>query len=184
MFARTERLMLRPGWIEDAPALASAIGDEAILTKLAHPPSPYQVADAVTWLSRPRAALDTDFLIFSRTGGTPRLVGGIGLAPDGDEVELGYWVARPYWGLGIATEAGRAVISMARHSLKLTNLVSSHFIDNPASGNVLRKLGFQPTGRVIARECRARGETVLSKLFALDLDAEADGERMPQALAA
>ena len=31
MFARTERLLLRPGWLEDAPALAQAIGEEAVV---------------------------------------------------------------------------------------------------------------------------------------------------------
>ncbi len=184
MFVRTERLLLRPGWIEDAPALAAAIGDEAILNKLALVPSPYDVRDAEAWLSRPRDDIDTDCLIFARTGGKPRLVGGVGLKPDGDSYELGYWISRPYWGLGYATEAGRAVVAMARGSLRLAKLVSGHFIDNPASGNVLRKLGFKATGRIVARECRARGVTVPCKLYGLDFDAEEDAPPMRQMMAA
>jgi RimJ/RimL family protein N-acetyltransferase len=46
MFVRTDRLLLRPGWIEDAPALARALGDEAIARNTAHIPWPYTVADA------------------------------------------------------------------------------------------------------------------------------------------
>ena len=170
MFARTERLLLRPGWAEDAAPLAAAIGDEAILTKLAKAPSPYRLADAQAYLAQARGEADADFLIVARTQGTPRLVGGIGLQQDGDELELGYWIARPYWGLGFATEAARAVIDIARHSLRRSRLVASHFIDNPASGRVLAKLGFKPTGEIVARMSRARGHAVPTKLFGLDFD--------------
>ena len=44
MFARTERLLLRPGWAEDAPALAAAIADEMIVRNLATAPWPYRLA--------------------------------------------------------------------------------------------------------------------------------------------
>ncbi len=178
MFARTERLLLRPGWSEDAPALAAAIGDEAILTKLARAPSPYRLSDAEEWLATERKEGEAVFLMAARTAGAPRLIGAIGLHPDehGD-IELGYWIARPYWGLGFATEAGRAVIDIARHGLRHERLVAGHFLDNPASGNVLRKLGFRPTGDIVARHCRARGHAVPTKLFELDLaDAGADDD--------
>jgi RimJ/RimL family protein N-acetyltransferase len=176
MFARTERLLLRPGWIEDAPALAAAIGDEAILTKLALAPSPYRLADAEAFLSAERGEDHADFLIFARTEGTPRLVGGVGLKHDEDDLELGYWIARPFWGLGFATEAARAVVDLARHTLRRHRLTSGHFVDNPASGNVLKKLGFKPTGDIVARHSRARGTTVATKLYALDLDGECEAD--------
>lgn len=176
MFARTERLLLRPGWIEDAPAVAAAIGDEAILRNLARAPSPYRLADAEEWLSTPRTEDEAVFLITARTEGAPRLVGAIGLHPEGEELELGYWIARPYWGLGFATEAGRAVIQIARHALRRRRLVAGHFLDNPASGRVLKKLGFAPTGAIVARHCRARGTTVPTKLFAQDLGCEEVGD--------
>lgn len=179
MFARTERLLLRPGWAEDAAPLAAAIGDEAILTKLSRAPSPYRLADAQDYLGRERGEADADFLIVARTHGAPRLVGGIGLQQDGDALELGYWIARPYWGLGFATEAARAVIDIARHSLRRTRLIASHFIDNPASGRVLAKLGFKPTGEIVARMCRARGHAVPAKLYALDFDACGEGDACP-----
>jgi RimJ/RimL family protein N-acetyltransferase len=161
MFARTERLLLRPGWIEDAPALARAIADEAIVTKLARAPWPYSLADAEAFLARQPEPGLPDFLIFARTLGAPRLIGGIGLQAAGDgEVELGYWIARPFWGLGFATEAGRAVMSLARESLRLPKLVAAHAIDNPASGRVLAKLGFRPTGRTVTRHSVARNAAV------------------------
>ena len=175
MFARTDRLLLRPGWIEDAPAVAAAIGDEAILKMLANAPSPYRLSDAEEWLSQPRGEGDAIFLLTARTEGASRLVGAMGIHADGEDMELGYWIARPYWGLGFATEAGRAVIDLARHSLRLPRLVAGHFLDNPASGKVLEKLGFRPTGDIVARHCRARGTTVPTRVLSLDLSAAADG---------
>jgi len=156
MFARTERLLLRPAWREDASSLAAAIGDFAVVSKLARAPWPYTAEDADAFLSADHGNLP-NALIFARTRGAPRLVGGIGLDKTDAGVELGYWIARPYWGLGFATEAGRAIVAMADDSLRLPQLVAGHFIDNPASGHVLRKLGFEPTGAVHMRSCRARG---------------------------
>jgi RimJ/RimL family protein N-acetyltransferase len=170
MFARTERLLLRPGWIEDAPALFAAIADEAIVRNLANAPWPYRLADAQSWLSRPRRAAGGPMLAFRRTAAAPELIGVVGLDAEEDgSVHLGYWIARSCWGLGYATEAGRAAIALARGSLRLKRLSSAHFLDNPASGNVLRKLGFQPTGEVRMRASRARGRDVASATYALDL---------------
>jgi RimJ/RimL family protein N-acetyltransferase len=109
------------------------------------------------------------FLIAERTDGEPRIVGSCGLArrPSG-AVELGYWIARAHWGKGFATEAGGALIDIAR-TLKLPRLEGSHFVDNPASGRVLEKLGFQPTGLSTTRYSCARGAEATSKLYRLSL---------------
>ena len=166
MFARTERLLLRPGWVEDAPALAAAIGNEAIVLNLAKVPWPYDVRDAEAYLGRDRGEGEADFLIFMRTLGAPRLIGGIGLARQGADMELGYWIVPSCWGLGFATEAGRAVVELAHGSLRVDRLVSGHFVDNPASGRVLEKLGFVRTGREM-RTCVARGQEVLCETMSL-----------------
>src|SRR5829696_5421676 len=146
MFARTERLLLRPGWAEDAPALATAIADEMIVRNLATAPWPYRLSDAEAFLAQPRDPVLPSFLIFERTDGEPRLVGscGLGRRPSG-AVELGYWIARSHWGRGIATEACTALVDIAR-TLGLASLEGSHFTDNPASARVLAKLGFEPVG--------------------------------------
>ncbi|MFM9976713.1 MAG: GNAT family N-acetyltransferase [Sphingomonadaceae bacterium] len=171
MFVRTERLLLRPGWPEDAAALAGAIAREAIVLNLASAPWPYETNDAEAYLGRARGEGEVDFLIFARTMGAPRLIGGIGLARDGDDLELGYWIVPSHWGLGFATEAGRAVIETARDTLRLERLVAGHFVDNPASGRVLHKLGFAPSGEVYPRVSRARGTSVPCRRFVLNLQA-------------
>lgn len=165
MFARTPRLLLRPGWMEDAPALAEAIGEPAILRNLILAPALYDVDDARAFLALPHDSRMPRLLVFSRTRGAPRLVGGCGLhlAEDG-KPEIGYWVARPYWGLGFATEAAGAALGMAR-AAGIAGIRASHFADNPASGNVLRKLGFRYTGRVERRYSPARGATAECLVF-------------------
>ena len=169
MFTRTARLLLRPGWAEDARALAGAIADERIVRNLATAPWPYGLRDAEAFLARPRDPVLPSLLIFARTDGDPRLVGecGFGRKPSGG-VELGYWIALPFWGRGYATEAGEALVDIAR-ALRLPRLQASYFLDNPASGRVLEKLGFQPTGITAMHASCGRGSETPAKLLAMDL---------------
>ena len=174
MFARTQRLLLRPGWAEDAPALAAAISDERIVRNLATAPWPYGLRDAEAFLASPRDPVLPSMLVFERTGGAPRLVGscGLGRRPSG-AVELGYWIARAHWGRGFATEAGTALIDIAR-MLGLARLEGSHFVDNPASARVLEKLGFKPIGITAPRMSCARGLEADSRLLRLVLRDEVE----------
>lgn len=169
MFARTERLLLRPGWAEDAPALAAAISDEGIVRNLASAPWPFRLRDAEAFLAQPRDPVLPSLLIVERTKVEPRLVGacGLGRRPSG-AVEMGYWIARSHWGRGLATEACGALIGIAR-ALGLRRLEGSHFIDNPASARVLEKLGFVPTGLSAPRLSCSRGVESMARLLRLDL---------------
>jgi RimJ/RimL family protein N-acetyltransferase len=158
MFARTERLLLRPGWIEDAPALFEAIRDEAIVRNLATAPWPYCIDHARAFLTTERTPGNPVMLICRRTAGAPEVIGTIGFAPrPSGEVELGYWIARPHWNRGYATEAGEAVVAMARDTYRVPRLSAGHFLDNPASGRVLEKLGFRATGTIMPRYSAGRG---------------------------
>lgn len=167
MFARTNRLLLRPGFPEDAQAIAMAIADHGILRNLATAPSPYTLRDAEAFLVQPRDPVLPSFVITERTTVAPRLIGACGLGRRASgAVELGYWIARSHWGRGIATEACTALIGIAR-ALRLPTLEGSCFIDNPASGRVLEKLGFKPTGIVAPRYSCAREEQAPARMFRL-----------------
>lgn len=176
MFALTKRLTLRPGWTEDAPALARAIGHEAVVRNLARAPWPYTLGDAEAFLALPRAADEPRFVIATRADA--RLIGGIALIREADGVwELGYWLTPDAWGRGYATEAGRAVIEIARETMRLPHLRARHHVENPASGRVLRKLGFVETGRGRTFSL-ARGREVPSVEMALELG-EPDADAQP-----
>jgi RimJ/RimL family protein N-acetyltransferase len=172
MFARTERLALRPAWSEDAAALARIAGDEAVARNLARLPFPYGLADAEAFIASQARKRCPGLLIFRRTHGAPQLIGVAGLdMQPGSDPRLGYWLARPYWGLGYATEAGRAIVEIARDGFRLKRIEAGHFLDNPASGRVLRKLGFRPTGEVVMRRSLARTGEVPMLCYTLELGA-------------
>ena len=168
MFARTERLLLRPCWPEDAMDLYHAIADEGIVRNLARAPWPYTVADAADFAMSEHDPIHPNFLLMLRTDGSPRLVGSCGLGERGGEAEIGYWISRAYWGLGFASEAARAVVSVAK-AIGHRRLVSGHFTDNPASGKVLRKLGFSLSGRTEPRHCMGRRQNVQCVLYEKEL---------------
>jgi len=171
MFARTPRLLLRPGFPEDAPALAAAMSDQAIARNLAVVPWPYTLRDAEAFLASPRDPVLPSLLIFERGPGAPQLAGacGLGRRPSGS-VEIGYWIGKPFWGRGLATEACTALVEIAR-ALGLASLEGSHFVDNPASARVLEKLGFEALGIIAPRMSCARGAEVPAKLMRLRLSA-------------
>lgn len=159
MFARTQRLTLRPGWIEDAPELARAIGHHEVVRNLIRAPWPYTLGDAEAFLAGGEEGGAT-FLICALEDGVSRIVGGVGFGPCGGEPhELGYWITPDCWGRGYATEAARAAIEIAR-TVRVPRLTAGHFVDNPASGRVLRKLNFRPTGHMTSRYSHARGGEV------------------------
>lgn len=147
MFMRTQRLLLRPVWNEDAAALTKAIADEAIVRNLAMAPWPYTLEDAQKFIQIDRPVATPNFMVMRRTHAAPELIGSCGLLERNGCIEIGYWIARKHWGLGYATEAANAILQIAL-ALGHTQIHAGYFADNPASGHVLRKLGFMQSGPV------------------------------------
>ena len=74
-----------------------------------------------------------------------RFIGVVGLG--GTPVNVAYAFRPETWGQGIATEAMQAFLAEALNRFPINRLTADHHEDNPASGAVLRKLGFTETGR-------------------------------------
>lgn len=180
MFARTKRLTLRPGWPEEAATLKKAIGDQALAMKLARLPWPDTIDGAEAFLAVPCGPNEPRFVILAHDAAYPRMIGGIGLnAIDRGVAELGYWLTPSAWGRGYATEAGRAVVEMARHALPLRRIEARHHVDNAASRRVLEKLGLREVRRE-PLDVPARSGDIECAVLALDLAAE-EPSRMPMA---
>lgn len=168
MFIRSERLFLRPGWPEDREDVLARIADERIVANLATAPWPYTAKDARAFLEREQDPRLPTFVVTLPTGQGAQLIGSVGLSRDGEDVQLGYWIAREHWGEGYATESARAVTALAR-SLGHRRIVAHHFADNPASGRVLRKAGFRPTGVIGMRHSQGRGREARAHSYELEL---------------
>jgi RimJ/RimL family protein N-acetyltransferase len=169
VFHRTTRLFLRPAWPEDWEAVLGGIADEGVVRNLARAPWPYGPEEARAFVSRGQDMRYPSFLLIRADTG--QAVGGAGLGEHNESVELGYWIARASWGRGYATEAGAGVLEIAK-LLGHRRVSAGHFVDNPASGRVLRKLGFVPTGQTRPRFSCARNCEVAAHEYVLDLESE------------
>ncbi|GAA4053283.1 GNAT family N-acetyltransferase [Parerythrobacter jejuensis] len=167
MFHRTQRLLLRPTWPEDWQMLFAGIADQDVVHNLATAPWPYEEDDARAFAQREQDAYVPGFAVTLPGEG---LIGGAGLGYDEhDQVQLGYWIARDHWGKGYASEAARGVLAIAG-MIGHKRVVASHFVDNPASGRVLCKVGFSPTGEVRPGHSLARGRSDPVACYEIVLD--------------
>lgn len=151
----TERLSLRRPDDRDVDAIVGGVGDWDVARRLARVPHPYVPADARFFLDH---VVPAEWVWAITLKASDTLLGAIGLTPEesADAAELGYWLSPAHWGSGITTEAARAVVAFGFERLGLPVITSGYFEDNPASGRVLRKLGFVETGHVM-RLCLAAG---------------------------
>lgn len=180
MFIRSERLFLRPGWPEDWAELFTLIDDEAVVRNMSRAPWPYSAEDARDFAARVQSGRHPHFFITLPGADGAQLIGGVGLVPDDQGPEgaaplLGYWIARDHWGRGYATEAARGLLLLAA-TLGHRRVAARHFIDNPASGRVLAKLGFRPTGEIRPGLSPARDGVTPTLGYALDLDSPGNSD--------
>lgn len=146
---KTPRLDLRPLHRGDAPGIAAKLNSYEISKYLARVPYPYGLEDAEEFLDW-SSALDhrSAFRGICLKDETENLIGVISY--DWNEAaghaELGYWLVREHWGKGFMTEASRAMVNHAFTVSELKALSSCFFNENPASGRVLSRAGFEITG--------------------------------------
>jgi RimJ/RimL family protein N-acetyltransferase len=117
-------------------------------------PHPYHEDDAEGFVA---AAAPNRFVIQRKRDGV--FLGMAGLHSD-ETCEFGYWLGKPFWGFGYATEAAARLAEYAFAELGLETLHAGWFYDNPASGHVLAKLGARHNGSQM-RHCQARGMAIL-----------------------
>ena len=140
------RLRLRPLAPDDAARLAALADDLDVARQTAALPHPYTLDDARSFIAAqgdpPRGAVN-----FAVELAGEGLIGVMGFRPEPGSPwpEFGYWLGRPYWGAGLATEAAAAALAWA-HGRGRRAVTAGHFTDNPASGRVLEKAGFLYTG--------------------------------------
>jgi RimJ/RimL family protein N-acetyltransferase len=107
---------------------------------------------AQKWILTHRDDFEKDkaaiFAVTLKPDGT--FIGAVGLSLESEHsrAELGYWIGKPFWDLGYATEAARAVISYGFRQLGLNRIHARCFSFNKASAHVLEKLGMTHEGHL------------------------------------
>ena len=142
----TKRLRVRPYSEADIPELLPLIGTREVAATTLRIAHPYTEQDARAFLELAKEPGKMWLAITLLSDG--RQIGGIGMRIEEQHrhAELGYWLGVDYWGQGYATEAGREMIRYGFEQLDLHRIFATHFAHNPASGNVLRKLGMRHEG--------------------------------------
>jgi len=150
---QTARLRLRPVTDTDAPRIAALAGDWDVASMTGRIPYPYSEEAAQHWISglaerEEVFGIDLDGELIGICGFT---------AQQNGDAELGYWIGKPYWGRGYATEAAGAVMAYGFTRAGVRRFICKHLAENPASASVIRKLGFRfvgnGTGWCEARQC-------------------------------
>ena len=131
------RLILRAPGPQDREATVDAVGDYDVSRWLAVVPHPYTLDDADDFLALcARGELNAWAITLAG-----RMIGAIGL-----DSGFGYWLARPHWGQGFATEAGRLVLGHHFDQPVSGEIFANYFVGNEGSRRVLEKLGFRDIG--------------------------------------
>ena len=168
------RLSLRPLRLEDADQFAALLeGDREAVRLMSHMPEPCTARAAREWIHRRLQSGATAFAITRREDGA--FLGAIGFAGLREMPGVGYWIGRPYWGQGYATEALGLVIAYARQ-IGARGLQAETFPENPASARVLAKCGFRDRGLGL-RDYPARGGLCRVRVHILHFATQAASRR-------
>jgi RimJ/RimL family protein N-acetyltransferase len=148
----TARLVLREMVPADLGFVADMLGDPEVMR---YYPKVYSRAEAQEWLDRQRARYLRDghalWLVSLAATGEP--VGQIGLVRQTvkgvDETEVGYLLARAFWGRGFASEAARACRDHALLALGRPHVISLIRPENAPSRRVAERIGMRVVDRTL-----------------------------------
>lgn len=111
-------------------------------------PHPYTEADGLNFITRATQEKPENVLAIDHDG---KAIGSIGIYPQNDvhagNAELGYWLAEPYWGMGITTQAIQLMVAYTFSRFLVRRIFARPFSLNQASHRVLEKNGFQLEAR-------------------------------------
>lgn len=148
----TQRLVLRPFEMSDAPAVQRLAGTKEVARTTAKVPHPYLDGMAESWIGTHQRSWTlgeaAQFAITLKETG--ELVGNISLviSKGHRRAELGYWIGAEFWNRGFATEAAGAVIEFGFKRLNLNKIAARHLDINAASGRVMVKNGMTQEGHL------------------------------------
>jgi [ribosomal protein S5]-alanine N-acetyltransferase len=166
---RTERLILRPFALTDAPQIKELAGDRRIYETTLCVPHPYLDGMAESWISMHQRCFYEGFgAVFAICLPSGTLIGAASLSRDGlfNRAELGYWIGVAYWNRGYCTEAAKIIVEYGFRALSYHKISARHFVGNRSSGRVLEKVGMVREG-VLQDEVIKDGRFIAVELYGL-----------------
>jgi len=149
----TDRLRLRMPNAEDIPRMVQHANNKKISNMTLSMPHPYHEKDAIYWINMANQGFeDKNHFIFAICKQSDNLfMGGIGLRLNTrfNRAELGFWIGEPFWNNGYVTEAIGKILEFGFERVGLHKIHASHFVNNPASGKVMRKNGMIREGELV-----------------------------------
>ena len=143
----TKRLILRPMTVADAESAFTNWTSDPDVARFMRWELHKDISETREWLVSEEAFVESDRVynwgfVLKETG---ELIGSGGLVfiESRGMYELGYNIMKKYWGKGFATEAAQRIIDFGKNELKQGRFYCCHAKDNPASGKVMVKVGFQ-----------------------------------------
>jgi RimJ/RimL family protein N-acetyltransferase len=141
---RTERLVLRPWRDGDRAPFAQMNGDPEVMEHFPGTMSPEATDALLTRFHADWAELGWGVWAVEVPGVAP-FVGFVGIArqnaPGFPVVEVGWRLARPYWGRGYATEGAERALAFGFETLGLDEIVSFTVPQNARSRAVMERIG-------------------------------------------
>ncbi len=147
---KTDRLQLRGFQASDAPDIQLLAGAREVAEMTLNIPHPYLKGMAEAWIENHERDFESgEGVVWAMVElKSNKLIGAVGLIVNRrfNRAELGYWVGKPFWGQGFATEASMAALAYGFEEMKLNKIHASHMVRNPASGRVMQKIGMEQEG--------------------------------------
>ena len=147
----TDRLFLRKFDFNDVTKIVEFAGEFEIADTTLRIPHPYHKKDAREWIEQQYTWLNQNlsvtWAITLKDSGD--LIGAIGLmnfSEPFEHAEMGYWIGKPFWNKGFATEAAQVILKYGFDILELNRIHAHHFSRNASSGKVLLKFGMKHEG--------------------------------------
>ena len=143
----TERLIMRPFRREDALEVFECWESDPDVAKYMFWTSHNDIEKTKEWIEFELGQIEkNDWYRFAlELKETGELIGTalIYYEEEVENWEIGYNLGKKYWGKGYTTEAMKMVLEFATKQLEISEIVGRYAKGNPASGNVMQKLGFQ-----------------------------------------
>ena len=161
-------IKLRPWELSDLTSLVKYANNPKIAGNMTDAfPSPYTEESGRAFISMAQKGVSAYLMAIEVEG---EAVGGIGIHRQSDimrkNAELGYWLAEPFWGKGITSQAVQKMVEYAFNTFDINRIYARPFGTNTASQRVLEKSGFTLEAR-IEKNIFKKGEYLDELIYAI-----------------